>query len=99
MMNAADHNTSDKPHIWVNLYERDSGIVVSIADNGPGIPDQTKKILFDMSRRYGGVGLHQSHQIINKYGGRIEVHDRILGDSSQGVEFRLWFPRGSQTTT
>ena len=99
MMNAADHNTSDKPHIWVNLYERDSGIVVSIADNGPGIPDQTKKILFDMSRRYGGVGLHQSHQIINKYGGQIEVHDRISGDSSQGVEFRLWFPRGRQTTT
>lgn len=98
LMNAADHNTNDKPHIWTNLCEQDSGFVVSIADNGPGIPDETKKILFDMARRYGGVGLHQSYQIINKYGGRIEVRDRILGDSSQGVEFRLWFPKGNQTT-
>ncbi len=96
LMNAAEHNTSDKPHIWVNLCERDSGFVVSIADNGPGIPDDTKKILFDMTRRYGGVGLHQSYQIINKYGGRIEVHDRIHGNPSQGVEFRLWFPRVSE---
>ena len=65
--------------------------MVAISDNGPGISDTMKASLFDMSRRFGGIGLHQAKQIIEKYGGRIEVHDRVPSAFSKGAEFRLFF--------
>ncbi|MFW9893729.1 MAG: PAS domain S-box protein [Candidatus Thorarchaeota archaeon] len=93
MMNAIEHNTNDKKTVWVNLFEGESGYIVSIADNGTGIPDPVKASLFDTSRRFGGLGLHTAHYIVEKYNGRIEVHDRVTGDPSQGAEFRIWIPK------
>jgi PAS domain S-box-containing protein len=76
LMNAIEHNNSSEKEIWITLSEDPEEFMVSIADNGPGIPDSMKIDLFDMSRRFGGLGLHQSKQILDKYDGRIEVLDR-----------------------
>ena len=91
MMNAAEHNPNSEKRIWISLQKQDKGYVVAIADNGPGISDTMKASLFDMSRRFGGIGLHQAKQIVEKYGGRIEVHDRVPSAFSKGTEFRLFF--------
>ncbi|MGQ4912577.1 MAG: PAS domain S-box protein [Candidatus Thorarchaeota archaeon] len=93
LVNAVEHNPSDNKRVWVTLSDTETGFIVSIADNGPGIPDTIKGGLFDMSRRYGGLGLHSANQIVEKYRGRIEVHDRVPGDHTKGAEFRLWFPK------
>jgi signal transduction histidine kinase len=69
------------------------GYEVSIADNGIGIPDAVKASLFDTSRRFGGLGLHTARYIVEKYNGRIEVHDRVNGNPGQGAEFRIWIPK------
>jgi len=93
MMNAIEHNPKDEKAVWVKLSEGDKGYVVSIADNGSGIPDAVKAGLFDTSRRFGGLGLHTAHYIVEKYNGRIEIHDRVIGNPGQGAEFRIWIPK------
>ncbi|MHA1637394.1 MAG: sensor histidine kinase, partial [Candidatus Thorarchaeota archaeon] len=91
--NAVIHNSGAIKQIWVELREVDRGYLVSIKDNGPGISDGMKETLFDPSRRFGGIGVHQVTRILRKYGGNISVHDRVPSDSSQGARFDIWFPK------
>ena len=91
--NAVVYNNKKTRQIWVELIEVDEGYEISIADNGAGIPDEKKDILFDPDRRFGGVGVHQVRRIVQKYGGKLSVHDRIDGDIEQGAKFRIWVPK------
>ena len=91
--NSVRHNPREEKRLWVSLQKRNLGYEVSIADNGPGLTDDRKRDLFDKSRRFGGVGLHLIAQIVEKYGGSVDVFDRVPGDSSEGADFRVWFPR------
>jgi len=93
LLNAVEHNPKPVKRVWAVLSQEEGSYVITIADNGPGIPDSGKGVLLDKARRFGGLGLHQSNQIAEKYGGRIEVADRIKGDYSQGAEFRIVIPR------
>jgi len=93
LMNAIEHNKSESKQIWVTISEEPDGYLVSIADNGPGITDSLKADLFEMSRRFGGLGLHQSKQIVDKYLGRIDVVDRVPGKPEDGAEFRIVFQK------
>ena len=62
-------------------------VFVSVADNGPGIPDQAKPHIFDMfysasnqivdSRRSMGLGLALCKSIVNAHGGEITVTDHL----------------------
>ena len=92
LQNAVEHNPRENRHVWVRLTEEAGGYGVSIADNGEGITDPRKVQLFDMTRRYGGVGLHLCKHILDKYGGRIEVSNREPSDPSQGLEVTVWLP-------
>ena len=98
-MNAIEHNPNEQKHIWVSLQEHEDGYLVAIGDDGVGIPDSRKSELFDVARRFGGIGLHQSSQIVEKYEGWIQIHNRIKDYPDQGAEFRLFFtkplPNGS----
>jgi two-component system cell cycle sensor histidine kinase/response regulator CckA len=91
--NAVRHSKGDEIHIWVALEAHEDEYEVRISDDGPGIKDEMKKTLFDPNRRFGGVGVHQACQIAEKYGGAIEVTDRIEGDWASGAKFKVWFPR------
>ena len=57
--------------------------------NGLGFTDQRKADLFDKSRWFGGVGLHLVAQIVEIYGGSVEVFDRGPRDSSERADFRV----------
>jgi len=94
--NACEHNPSKDRRIWANLGTKNNGYEVSISDNGPGISDETKGILFDSTRRFGGVGLHLAHHLVEKYGGTIMVLDRVVDEPDRGVEFRIWLPNARQ---
>jgi len=91
--NAVVHNDKRIKHIWVTVNDVEMGYEVLISDNGPGLAESKKKVLFDPGRRFGGVGVHQAMTIAHKYGGRVSVHDRIIGNPSQGAEFLIWLPR------
>ncbi len=93
--NAVEHNPRKRKRLWVSLEMVSGGIMISIGDNGPGIPDDRKNELFDKTRRFGGVGLHQAKQVIDKYKGRIEVVNRVPKDIKSGTVIKIWIPKSN----
>ena len=94
--NACEHHSGKDRHIWVSLETKNDSYEVSISDNGSGMPDEAKEILFDPTRRFGGVGLHLAHHLVEKYGGTIMVLDRVVGKPDRGVKFRIMLPNAKQ---
>ncbi|MHA2263954.1 MAG: ATP-binding protein [Candidatus Thorarchaeota archaeon] len=90
--NAVEHNSALVKQIWVKLSYTEGGYFVSISDNGSGISSSKKEGIFDPSQRLGGLGLHFSTEIVEKYGGRLEVRDRVLHNADEGAEFLVWLP-------
>ncbi len=95
--NAVIHNPYPEwdREVWVSIVPNSQGFTVVISDNGPGIPNSQKEKILDMSQRYGGLGLHIAKQIIEKYGGRLTIKDRIPNKSSEGASFEIWFPKST----
>jgi signal transduction histidine kinase len=64
-------------------------------DNGEGIPDEIKPRIFDRfltpSAQKGsyGPGLHTVKLLIEAYGGRIQVNDRVPGHPDKGTVIRF----------
>lgn len=87
-------------HICIRTHKRDGRAVVSIADDGEGISDETKPRIFDMfysganrvadSRRSLGLGLSLCKSIINAHGGTIAVSD----NQPHGTVFTFTLPAG-----
>ena len=71
---------------------------VLIEDNGPGIPDELKSKLFTRYQRGQshavgkGLGLYITRELVESYHGKIEVEDRVPGDSSRGAKFIVTIP-------
>ena len=77
------------PGSEINIGWRKEGnfVLVTVADNGPGISDQAKPHIFDMfysasnqiadSRRSMGLGLALCKSIVNAHGGEISVRDQL----------------------
>ena len=93
--NAVRHARSK---VAVSCAEIDGQVVVTVEDDGPGVPDDVRAHIFepfaraDTSRspRIGGVGLGLAivRRIMELHGGRVSVTDSELG----GAQFRLEFP-------
>lgn len=74
--------------------------VLTVSDNGGGIPDDIKPRIFDMfytgssrladSRRSLGMGLSLCKSIVNAHGGEISVEDNL----PHGCVFRIILPTG-----
>jgi PAS domain S-box-containing protein len=93
LMNSVEHNVKERKKVWIRLERTGLEYMLSISDDGPGIPDATKAGIFDMSRRFGGLGLHTANHLVEKYSGRIQLHDRVPGNYSQGLKVQIWFPK------
>ena len=95
--NAARHNPTDNKEVWINVKTKGDSVVLSIADNGPGISNTRKKNLFTERSHAGGVGLKLVRQMIRKYGGSIDVVDRVKGKPSEGVNFTVTLQKTKKT--
>lgn len=93
LMNAVEHNPKEKQIVWVTLEETSSAYVVSICDDGPGMIDSTKAGIFDMTRRFGGLGLHTANHLAEKYHGEISLLDRVIGSHKDGLCVRIKLPK------
>ena len=94
LVNAVQHNDADSPTVWVDTRVTDDAVVVSVADNGPGIPDERKSDVFEREvKRFddpgSGFGLYLVAEIVDSYGGNIDVADSEAG----GARFEVTFPR------
>lgn len=81
--------------IVVRAEERDGEVLVTVEDNGPGVPDDVKEKLFHRFERGkargrgDGLGLFICRTVIERYGGRIWIEDRVPGRPEEGAAFRF----------
>ncbi|HEY7571245.1 MAG TPA: sensor histidine kinase [Nitrososphaeraceae archaeon] len=69
--------------------------MVTISDNGNGIPDPMKKELFERyysKARGAGLGLSIVRALVERYSGKIWIGDRVYNDHTQGTTFGMIFP-------
>ncbi len=81
--------------IAILIEERDRDVLVSVEDNGPGVPDEVKAKLFHrfergVARGKGeGLGLFIVRTLVKRYGGKVWVDDRVLGRPDEGAAFKF----------
>ncbi len=86
--------------IEIHTGQEGNRVIVSVSDNGPGIPDGQKKQIFEMfysganqiadSRRSLGLGLSLCRSIVTAHGGKIRVTDH----QPHGAVFTFTLPAG-----
>ncbi|WP_164913708.1 PAS domain S-box protein [Methanoculleus taiwanensis] len=85
------------PDVAVTISAERSGdsVIVTVADTGPGIPDDLKEGIFHrfergQTRARGeGLGLYICRKLMERYGGSIWAEDRVPGRSEKGAAFRF----------
>ncbi|MFA9517364.1 PAS domain S-box protein [Halopenitus sp. H-Gu1] len=81
LKNAIQHNDREVPKVAVSATEREDTVVVRVADNGPGVPDNQKDAIFGkgekgLDSQGTGIGLYLVKTLVESYGGDIRVEDR-----------------------
>jgi signal transduction histidine kinase len=94
LVNAARHTPAGTP-IHVRVHTRPNGVVLMVEDEGPGVPDDLKDLLFepfwqgkDSKGRGMGIGLSLVQRFAQLHGGTAHVEDREGG----GARFVVTFP-------
>lgn len=100
MLNALRYSTGDK-EISVRAVKREKEVVISIVDNGPGIPQHEQSRIFEKFYRVvdpalpdvegSGLGLAMVHHIVRAHRGRITVQS----DVGKGATFHIFLPAAS----
>lgn len=95
LANAMKHAVADYPVVRVSGRTVDSTTRLSVADNGPGVPEAQRRRIFDLMVRGDGVsetgveglgiGLATCRRIVQAHGGRIGV------DQAPGGGAEFWF--------
>jgi signal transduction histidine kinase len=101
--NAVKFDTSMRVRVDVNIEDEASpqgdSWLISVVDRGRGIPDDRKGVVFERFAtgvtgvKGFGLGLSIVSAIVQKFGGRIWVEDRIKGDASKGTVFKIMLPK------
>lgn len=80
-----------KGTVTIRVEEGEYDVTVSVVDTGPGIPDDMKKVVFARFKRGSGkvsgkgLGLYIVRSLIEHYGGRVWVEDRVPGVPGTGT--------------
>ena len=83
-----------KPQIKINTQKNQNRVIISVHDNGPGIPDQIKDKIFQPffttkpAGKGTGLGLSLSYDIIKAHGGELTVHSK----KGEGTTFFISLP-------
>jgi signal transduction histidine kinase len=92
--NAAQY-AGDKPRVHVDVALEDDEFVISISDDGPGIPEDKREFLFRRGSKVepgeGGMGMYLSKVVLESHGGSIELVD----DESGGTRYLIRIPTSS----
>jgi signal transduction histidine kinase/ActR/RegA family two-component response regulator len=96
VFNAADAAAGgSRPEVWVRAAADGPHVLLSVQDNGPGIPPDAVEHIFlpfftTKSRgTSAGLGLKICSDVVAEHGGHIEVHERPGG----GAAFHVLLPR------
>jgi PAS domain S-box-containing protein len=95
----------DQKPIDVTVEEYQEGVVdfyrINVADHGHGIPEERKNYLFrrfdqldsESAAEGHGLGLSVVNALAERYGGRVWVDNREIGNFTKGSIFSLIIPR------
>jgi signal transduction histidine kinase len=80
LTNAIEHNDEAVREVTVAATATDGRVVVRVADNGPGIPDDRKDAIFEegekgLDSEGTGLGLYLVETLVERYDGDIRVED------------------------
>lgn len=91
ILNAAQA-TGQRGHIQISCLEDNGSILLAVHDNGPGIPEHSRKLILEpgytTKSKGGGLGLLCVQAFLNHCQGTLSVEDSPLG----GAQIRLQFP-------
>lgn len=88
------HHPGHTPNVEISGTSDESGVVISVADDGIGIDPDRRGEVFTMFSRLGaahpgrGIGLAVCQRIVERHGGRIWMDGREGG----GTVAKVWFP-------
>ena len=96
IVNSMDALGAEPPprKIKITLQNESKWGILSVEDNGPGVPSEIRERIFEpffTTKPVGlgmGLGLHLCKQVLTNLGGRLELEDSPLG----GALFRAHFP-------
>lgn len=98
----SSHAVADRTgRVTLRLSASDDGIALEVADDGPGIPAEVRRRVFEpyaTTRKVGegmGLGLAISKKILLDHGGDLD----LVRTSPAGTVFRLLFPLPAATRT
>lgn len=87
--NAYKYNDKETPKVRIKCSQKEGACLVSICDNGPGVPVKLRKQIFRLfdkgiSKRKDsqGIGLSIVKKIVEERGGEVIVDDSSLGGAS-----------------
>ncbi|MFC7196407.1 sensor histidine kinase [Halosimplex aquaticum] len=92
LANAVEHNDSDVPRVRVSVTRSEESVVVDVADNGSGIPDDRVPDLFGRPDSFAtdhGLGLFLIGELAEQYDGSVELAET----GEDGSVFRVELPR------
>ncbi len=106
LLNNAAKYTEPGGQIWLSAQSDSSEVIISVRDNGVGIPAEMLPRVFDLfeqgdptlKRTHGGlgIGLTLAKNLVQIHGGTIEAHSEGPG---KGSEFIVRLPRMATTVT
>ncbi|MEL6867646.1 MAG: ATP-binding protein [Bacteroidota bacterium] len=94
IINNAIQAIGNKGELRISTQEQGNWVLISIADNGPGMDEVTRSKIFQPffttkdKDKGTGLGLSISHRIIQAHGGRIEVQSQL----GEGSVFLIYLP-------
>jgi len=74
--NAIEHNEGGTARVSVSLVRSDDDVVVTVTDDGPGIPERERATLFQRGENTGrnhGLGLYLARRLVERYDGSIRL--------------------------
>jgi signal transduction histidine kinase len=94
LQNAIKHNDKETPEVRVSVSEQEESVVVSIADNGPGIPPERRETVLGRGEKGlessgTGVGLYLVDTLVEHYDGEL----RIESNDPEGTVFNVTLHR------
>lgn len=102
--NAIDHCGAARPDVTIRTRPTDSGVDITVADNGGGVPEAAREQMFEpfrriartaeSARRHAGLGLSLCKSIVERHGGRIAIEGGP--DSGAGCVVRVALPHDAQ---
>lgn len=91
--NAVDAvDDSESPMLRLNAVRQNKDVVISVTDNGKGIPEHIRQMVFNefyTTKATGtGIGLYIVKELVNKYSGTIDFQS----DPGKGTTFTITLP-------